>query len=262
MDNTRYTIGWIAPLALELAAALAMTDDNYEEITVGDHKYHGGTIGKHYVVMAVQSRTGTTAASGLAAWMCAAFRNLKCFLVVGIGGGVRSYGPYGAASQIVLGDVVVSVPKGNFGGVVQYDVGAWTGDGHLETSGHTNSPPAFLLDIVNSLTAKHRRSASKIPVFLKEMRSRLNANEQHKFEDQGAENDRLFDDDYDHPEIDRGRNCVDVCDRKKSTSRKDRGDGALRLVDTPNIHYGNIGSSNQLQISATKRTMSCHPRNL
>ncbi|KAI9658394.1 MAG: hypothetical protein M1821_002527 [Bathelium mastoideum] len=119
MDNTaRYSIGWIAPLPLELIAAKAMVDEDYNDIPVGEYTYHGGKMGEHYVVMAVQPRMGTDAASDLAARMCSVFKNIKCFLVVGIGGGVRGYGPHGAASQIVLGGVVTSVPTGKYGGVV------------------------------------------------------------------------------------------------------------------------------------------------
>jgi hypothetical protein len=55
------------------------------------------------------------------------FPNIKYFLLVGIAGGVPRYGPAGAASEIVLGDVVVRSPQGNHGGVVQYDKGAWQG---------------------------------------------------------------------------------------------------------------------------------------
>ncbi|KAL9078304.1 MAG: hypothetical protein Q9157_002767 [Trypethelium eluteriae] len=254
MDTARYTIGWIAPLPLELTAARAMFDDDYHDIPVGNYTYYGGKIREHYVVMAVQPRMGTDAASDLVARMRSAFQSLKCFLVVGIGGGVRGYGPHGATSQIVLGDVVVSVPMSKHGGVVRYDAGAWTGEGTLETKGHTNSPPSFLLHAVASLRSKHTMSpGTNISAFLEQMRNRLNTNEQVKFADQGSDNDWLFRDDFPHPPDSRDKSCDDVCDRGQSQSRQDRGEEAMRGLDAPRIHYGNIGSSNQLQISATKR---------
>jgi hypothetical protein len=43
------------------------------------------------------------------------------------------------------------------------------------------------------------------------------------------------------------------CDADYVDSRSDRGDGATRLVDKPSVHFGNIASSNQLQISAVER---------
>ena len=70
--------------------------------------------------------------------MRAGFPNIKYFVLVGIAGGVPRYGPAGAVSEIVLGDVVVSYPRGNYGGVVQYDRGAWEGRGRLNYRGHTN----------------------------------------------------------------------------------------------------------------------------
>ena len=254
MDVSQYTIGWIAPLALELTAARAMLDEDFGSTSVDEYTYHGGRIGQHHVVMAVQPRMGTDAASDLAARMCSAFKNIKCFFVVGIGGGLESYGPPGAVSQIVLGDVVVSVPSGKHGGVVRYDSGAWTGDGRLETSGHTNGPPMFLLNVVNTLRSDHTMSSgSVIPASLRAMRSKISGGEERKFEDQGATNDRIFNDSFPHPAELRNQDCGICCDFSQAKTRHDRGPAAFRDLDTPRIHYGNIGSSNQLQISAKKR---------
>ncbi|RYP53671.1 hypothetical protein DL768_001397 [Monosporascus sp. mg162] len=100
MEVTRYSVGWIAPLPLELTAAKAVLDEDYGELRVGKYTYYGGKIGQHHIVMAVQSRMGTDAASDLAARMRDAFRNIEHFVVVGIGGGVPGYGPAGAPSQI------------------------------------------------------------------------------------------------------------------------------------------------------------------
>ena len=52
------------------------------------------------------------------------FPNIKYFLLVGIAGGVPRYGPAGAVREIVLGDIVVSFPRGNYSGVLQYNKGA------------------------------------------------------------------------------------------------------------------------------------------
>ncbi|KAI9770023.1 MAG: hypothetical protein M1840_003735 [Geoglossum simile] len=195
--------------------------------------------------MAVQSRIGTDAASDLAARMRNAFKNIECFVVVGIGGGVPRYGPAGAPSQIVLGDVVVSYPAGSYGGVVRYDFGAWTGEGLQIIHLH-------LLTAVNILRARHSNSGTKIPAFLKTMRPNI-YNGQRNSEDQGVVRDRLFQDDYAHPKQRRSEICEDCCDLSRSQLRGQRGVEAAREIDTPEIHYGNIGSSNQLQISARTR---------
>ncbi|KAH8723832.1 hypothetical protein GQ44DRAFT_773708 [Phaeosphaeriaceae sp. PMI808] len=254
MEVTRYSIGWIAPLPLELTAARAVLDEDYGDIHVDDYCYHGGRIGQHNIVMAVQPQMGTDAASDLAARMRAAFRNIQYFMVVGIGGGVPSYGPSGAQFQIVLGDVVVSYPRGSYGGVIRYDFGAWTDKGGLEFRWHTNSPPDTLLNAVNGLQSRHMTTyGTKIPAFLLEMRLNIHVDERQKFEDQGAARDRLFQDNYLHPEVSVNEDCENCCDSSRSEMRERRGDRAVRQPDTPKIHYGNIASSNQLQISASKR---------
>jgi nucleoside phosphorylase len=197
---------------------------------------------------------GTDAASDLAARLRAAFRNIECFLVVGIGGGVPSYGPSGAQSHIVLGDVVVSYPRGSYGGVVRYDFGAWTAENRLEFRWHTNSPPDSLLTTVNALQSRHSmKCGTKIPTFLQEMRLKIHIDESEKFEDQGAAFDKLFQNDCLHPEESAKKDYEACCESIKSKLRQYRGIGADRRRDTPKIHYGNIASSNQLQISAAKR---------
>ena len=67
--------------------------------------------------------------------MYAAFRKIRFRLMVGIAGGVPS-----KTTDIWLGDVVVSKPNGNYGGVVQYDFvkGTPTDD---ERTGMLNTPP-------------------------------------------------------------------------------------------------------------------------
>jgi hypothetical protein len=82
------------------------------------------------------------------------FPNIRYFLLVGITGGVPRYRPAGAASEIVLGDVVVSSPPGNHGGVVQYEKGAWQGSGRLNFREHTNGVPGDLMAAVNNFRAK------------------------------------------------------------------------------------------------------------
>lgn len=60
--------------------------------------------------------------------------------MVGIGGGVPS-----PTTDIRLGDIVVSQPKGQFSGAVQYDSGKMTSSGRFERTGSLNMPPSELL---------------------------------------------------------------------------------------------------------------------
>ena len=126
----------------------------------------------------MQRRIGLTGAAILAEKMRAGFPNIKYFLLVGIAGGVPRYGPAGAVSEIVLGDVVVSSPRSNHGGVVQYDKGAWKGQGQLNFRGHTSGVPGDLMAAVNNFRAKGL-SKTNIAEVLKQMRLRLDDERQH-----------------------------------------------------------------------------------
>jgi nucleoside phosphorylase len=251
--NHQFTIGWICPLALEKEAARLVLDEEYrqDESNYQNTYYLGGRIGEHKVVMGVQRRIGLTGAAILAEKMRAGFPNIKYFLLVGIAGGVPRYGPAGAVSEIVLGDVVVSSPRGNHGGVMQYDKGAWEGQGRLNYRGHTNGVPGDLMAAVNNFRAEGW-SKTNITEVLKQMRGKLNEEQKHQYDDPGPGRDRLFQDTYEHKgtELD---DCKTCCDADYVDSRYDRGDGATRLVDRPSVHFGNIASSNQLQISAVER---------
>jgi nucleoside phosphorylase len=252
-DNHQFTIGWISPLPLEKEAARLIFDEEHPEEAVQYQNafYLGGRIGKHQVVIGVQRRTGLKGAAVLAEKMRAGFPNIKYFLLVGIAGGVPRYGPAGAASEIVLGDVIVSYPRGNHGGVLQYDKGAWQGQGRLNFRGHTNGVPSDLMAAVSNFRAEGW-SSTNIPQTLKQMRLKLDEKREHQYDDPGPSRDRLFENSYEHKgtEFD---DCKDCCDADYTISRSYRGDGATRLVDEPFVHFGNIASSNQLQISAMER---------
>jgi hypothetical protein len=73
--------------------------------------------------------------------------------MVGIGGGVPNGGSNGERN-IRLGDVVVSKPKGTFGGVVQYDWGKTFKD-KFERIGSLNKPHQILLSAASTMEMKH-----------------------------------------------------------------------------------------------------------
>lgn len=252
--NEQFTIGWISPLPLEKEAARLILDEEYPQDSLQHQNafYLGGRIGKHEVVIGVQRRMGLEGAAILAEKMRAGFPNIKYFLLVGIAGGVPRYGSSGAASSIVLGDVVVSAPRGNHGGVVQYDRGAWQGQGRLQFRGHTNGVPGDLMAAVNNFRAQGRsKSTADVSEALKHMRRKLDSDRQRQYDDPGPIRDRLFEDGYEHQGT-AADDCRDCCDADYTISRSQR-DGATRLLDQPAIHFGNIASSNQLQISAIER---------
>jgi len=256
-ENDRYSVGWIAPLPLELTAAIAALDERYTDFDHDQYKYYRGRIGRHNIVVAVQPRTGTNSAASLAARMKSVFRRIEFFVVVGIAGGVPTYGPAGSKQQIVLGDVVVSRPRKKHGGIVQSDAGAWIDvaidKSKLQIRGHSNGPSDRLLAAINCLESEHDREPTKIPEFLKEMRQKLLPGIRPEFEAPDTSSDRIFDSNYLHDEQYYGFSCEYLCDLRLSKSRGSRGPSANRERDTPKVHYGNIASSNQLQISASLR---------
>ena len=119
-----YTIGWICALQEEYEAACRMLDAEFDGLEAGDandnNNYVFGPIGGHNVVIGClpNGRYGTSSAASVAKDMVRSFPNLRFALMVGIGGGAPT-----RERDIRLGDVVVSVPHGDLGGVVQYDFG-------------------------------------------------------------------------------------------------------------------------------------------
>src|SRR5207248_634129 len=104
---------------------------------------------EHNVVIAClpAGQTGTISAAVVATQMKSKFTSIQFSLMVGIGGGVPS-----DEVDIRLGDVVVSQPHMQHGGVVQYDLGETTPSGFVRT-GFLNTPPALLLNALSKLRA-------------------------------------------------------------------------------------------------------------
>jgi nucleoside phosphorylase len=220
-SNHQFTIGWICPLPLEKEAARLVLDEEYpqDEVRYQNAFYLGGRMGNHKVVIGVQRRIGLTGAAILAEKMRTGFPDIRYFLLVGIAGGVPRYGPAGAVSEIVLGDVVVSSPRGNHGGVLQYDKGAWEGQGRLNFRGHTSGVPGDLMAAVNNFRAEGS-SKTNIAEVLKQMRLKLDDERKHQYNDPGPGRDRLFQDTYEHQgtELD---DCRECCDGDHVNSRPD-----------------------------------------
>jgi len=250
-DVSRYTVGWIAPLPLELAPAVALLEEYDQKFVLGDDiGYHVGRIGNHWVVMAVCSKIGTNPAAHVLANMCRSFPNIKHVLVVGIAGAVPYY-DLDLQEQIVLGDIVVGCPQSSEGGVVHYEFGAWDSKAGITRSGHTLEPSAALQAAVNIVQSSHMKNGTRIPQYLRDIRSCLVEDEVPEFTDPGGANDYLFSNGYPHRDC--ARLCSGLCDFTKAKPRSARGSRAIRQEDTPRIHYGTIGSANTLVLSSAKR---------
>ncbi|KAH7148140.1 hypothetical protein DER46DRAFT_651274 [Fusarium sp. MPI-SDFR-AT-0072] len=249
-----YTIGWIAALPIERAAATALLHDRHDAPEGFDqhrsdaNSYTWGRIGDHNVVIASLPAGvyGTTSAATTASNLIHSLPHIRIGLLVGIGGGIARPDE---GQDIRLGDIVVSQPDGTTGGVVQYDLGKATANGGWERKGSLDKPPLVLLHALASLQAEHEIAPSKMPDLLQAMWEANPSMKRPKsdYTYQGTENDRLFKSQHDHAG---GSNC-DKCDPSWEVTRKQR------ESTEPEIHYGVIASGNKLiKDAATRDSLS------
>ena len=239
LSREEYTVGWVCALPVELAAAKAMLDDEHEDASpdVSDddkNVYCMGSIAGHNVVIVClpAGQIGNNPAIAVAMQMQAAFKGIRFGLMVGIGGGVPS-----AEADVRLGDVVVSQPQWNFGGVVQYDFGRSTPDG-FERIGSLNSPPQILLSAVNTVRANEMLGKSKLSKHVSTLEGIT------IFQRRRAGPDVLFEATYDHKP---GSTC-NQCSLDGQQSRPQRESEAEVMV-----HYGTIASGNRVIKDAAER---------
>ncbi|KAN0075953.1 hypothetical protein V8E54_007223 [Elaphomyces granulatus] len=236
LRHNDYTIAWVCALPLEMAAAKAMLDEIHPDLPTSSNDQNTYVLGKicaHNVVIAClpSGIYGTISAATVANQMLFTFRSIRFRLMVGIGGGAPS-----KEADIRLGDVVVSKPTGDFGGVVQYDFGKTVGQGVFERTGSLNKPPQILLTAIARLQADQMMETSRIPGFLSEMIATY-PRMRTDFTYCGQEQDRLFDAAFNHHGL---QNICNTCDISRLVTRptRDRHD--------PVIHYGLIASGNQV----------------
>jgi nucleoside phosphorylase len=239
-----YTVGWICALPIELAAAQEMLDEEDEEDeslaqdSSDDNLYTLGRVGDHNVVLAClpAGQTRPQSAATVAARMRAKFTSIRFGLMVGIGGGVPN-----AESDIRLGDVVISQPYQQYGGVVQYDLGKTEADGRNRRTGSLNAPPAVLLNAVSKLRALHYRGQSSLATYIS-IFDRL-----ENFSRNTAGPDMLFEAAYNHV----GGATCERCSREREIKR------APRNGQDVMIHYGTMASGNQVMKDGITRDRIC-----
>ncbi|TIA05588.1 hypothetical protein D6C81_10451 [Aureobasidium pullulans] len=234
----QYTIGWICALPIELAAAVKMLDVEHQRLPPppgDDNSYRFGRIGDHNIVIGClpSGRAGLVSASSVATQMMSAFRQIRVGLMVGIGGGVPS-----EDNDVHLGDIVVSHPNGQHGGVAQYDFGKARPDGIFERIGSLNAPPNALLTALTDVRAAEEMDELKIVDYLSRLTDRL-----PPYAYPSKLTDCLYQPKYSHIG---GRNCI-RCDSENSVVRE------KRSTNGPRIHYGTIASGNMVMKDAIER---------
>ncbi|KAK6530790.1 hypothetical protein TWF281_007626 [Arthrobotrys megalospora] len=162
-----YAIAWICALPKEQTAAIAMLDEEHPKLRYprnDNNIYTLGSIRGHNVVITClpKGEIGTTSAASVVTRLISTFPFIKFGLMVGIGGGIP---------PVRLGDVVVSVPAGEFPGVVQWDLGKVEGE-RFKRTGWLDRPPKALLTVLTELETSHDMKGSKIPQYLQDMEVR------------------------------------------------------------------------------------------
>ncbi|KAL6818968.1 ankyrin repeat-containing domain protein [Trichoderma camerunense] len=240
LTHDDYTVGWICALSKEMTAARAMLDEVHPDLPIppGDHNiYCLGSIGVHNIAIACLplGDIGNNSAATVASRMPMTFRSIRFGLMVGIGGGVPS-----PRVSLQLGDVVVSMPGQQHGGVLQWDFGKSIKGGGFQRTGSLNRPPAVLMSALSKLKSTHDLEDSKVATYLASMVAKYPKLSSYTL--QPRMTDVLFDAEYDH--VNDNETC-DGCDPTKGQRRSPR--------DVPAVHYGTIASGNKVIKDGVKR---------
>ncbi|EFY86233.1 hypothetical protein J3459_018226 [Metarhizium acridum] len=116
-----------------------------------------GELSGHNVVLAcLPGIQGKGAAATVATNLARTFPSVQWRFLVGIGGHVPS-----DKHDIRLGDVVISMPEGQYGDMVQYDLGRDTED-NFQLKGFLLPPPAMLRGAVELMQSDHLMADNKV----------------------------------------------------------------------------------------------------
>jgi nucleoside phosphorylase len=160
--------------------------------------------------------------------------------MVGVGGGIPS-----AEHDIRLGDIVVSLPTGQHGGVIQYDLGRVEAD-HFERVGSLNKPPTVLRTALATLRSFGDIS-KKISTIVDQIR-KTDEDLKDKWTYPGITKDILFKAEFSH--INKNPTCNECGIVPLSIVSR-----GSRPTTYPRIHYGNIGSGNSVMKNAKLRDL-------
>ncbi|KAK2044847.1 kinesin light chain [Colletotrichum somersetense] len=227
-----FTVGWVCALPIELAAAAEMMDEEFADLPsqpADSNVYSFGRVGVHNVVAAClpAGQMGTNQAAIVASQMKTSFPSLRFCLLVGIGGGVPNLDH---DIDIRLGDVVISQPSGQHGGVIQYDFGKTGADGRIACTGSLNAPPTILLNALAKLRANDLRGKTQTLTYLSKLST------QPRFMSPGPEKDTLYEASSLHIG---GATCA-------KCRPEDEVDRDTRTTTDPMLFLGNIASGNQV----------------
>lgn len=258
---SQYSIGWICAIDTESIAAEMMFDEVLgapDSISSSDtNSYKFGRIAGHNVVVACLSlqQYGISNATAAVKDMSRSFP-IRTVVMVGIAGGAPNLD---MDVDIRLGDVVVSSPGYNNGGVLQYGYGKKNQDEkdplRFETTGHLNQPPLIVLNALTQLKATHRMEGHKIQHTIQEAldnRPKLKPKLIRELKCPDTKTDKLYQSSVVHV---KGHKTCDACGNDESTlvMRAPRDPSDDDYEDEPVIHYGLIASADSLMKDAVMR---------
>lgn len=195
--------------------------------------------------------------------MLRSFKAIRFGLMVGIGGGVPCHDLVGnkedkdsededsdeeVASDIAdirLGDVIISLHSKSSAAVVQYDFGKSIQGGEFIRTGTLNKPPNILLSAVSKLQAHHKlRGTQTLSNHLSEFTTKY-PRISSQFGHPGVSKDRAFKAKVPHVE---GKKSCKACCGPDDTNLLKR---EARDDTSPVLHYGTIGSADQVMKNST-----------
>ncbi|KAL3448368.1 hypothetical protein BJX65DRAFT_307228 [Aspergillus insuetus] len=235
IDTSLYTIAWICCNETEYDAALLMLDKTH-----GDYAprrrfcdcswYTLGEVCGHNValVMAFAEQDRVSQIASLSIDLELLFPNIRVSMIISVGGGIPS-----EEHDVRLGDVVVSTPDREYGGVVDVD-------GDYDRRPNALLPAVELATLaVASLLKREIRTGlgpgDTLKHLTKMKSSKPELETEYAFP--GAEKDLLFPSNY---ECKRGRGWHSTCAEHDDTSRAIA--RPTRTDTDPKIHFGTVAA--------------------
>jgi nucleoside phosphorylase len=203
------------------------------------NSYLLGKIGHHCIAIASPraGSIGNTPATAIAVNLLRTFHDIRVGFMVGIAGGIPSQ-----KHDVRLGDVAVSFPGDNCGGVRQHDFGKSLEGGKFHRTGFLNRPPNSILSAVSLFRLQIDLERTRFP---RSVRDALEKDSvlKNKCSAPDQKTDRLFKANQPHPP-------ETTCAQHPVEWDVAR---AQLASDAPNVHYGTVVSGNSVVKSAAVR---------
>ena len=235
LDPNLYTVAWIAPLEIEVQAALEMMDKvHLGGFPVGpgdDYVFHAGEICGHNTVIATFAAGqpyGTSSATALASHVRKLFPNLWFGLLVGVAAGLPNLSR-SPPVDIRLGDVIVAVSDGENPAIVPYGLGKEKGGigFKLLRSGHSLPQTTRIVgSAIGKIKVKAPQDTEAFLGYYQKI-----AQKSGKFLDPGQDRDSLY----------QSGSNIPVLRKQRPNSKRTC------------VWYGSIGSGDKLLKSACNR---------